>query len=144
MDQTRIHLTPTGDTRTWAEKGSKHVLVHGQEDKRQIMVCVSSSANGDLLPFQVFFTCTTSRCLPPQNVGRLQCEEEGWHLTYSANHWSNLETCKIFVDKILQPYRLKKLFELNLDEDSKLIWLLDCWSHVNLSIGSKRYILPFY
>jgi hypothetical protein len=32
------------------------------------------------------------------------------------------------VEKILQPYRLKKLLELNLDEDSKLIWLLDCWN----------------
>jgi hypothetical protein len=32
------------------------------------------------------------------------------------------------VEKILQPYRLKKLLELDLDEDSKLIWLLDCWS----------------
>jgi hypothetical protein len=36
-----------------------------------------SLANGDLSPFQVVFTSTTSRCLPPQNEERLQCEEEG-------------------------------------------------------------------
>ena len=117
-----------GVARTWAEKGSKHVLIHSQEDKRQITVYVSSSANRDLLPFQVVFTSTISRYLSPQNEGRLQCEEEGWHLIYIANHWNNLETCKLFVDKILQSYRLKKLLDFNLDEDSKLIWLLDCWS----------------
>jgi hypothetical protein len=127
-DQTKIHLIPTGGARTWVEKGSKHVLVHGQDDKRQITVSISSSANGDLLPFQVIFTGTTSRSLPPQNEERLRCEEDGWHLTYNGNHWSNLKTCKLFVEKILQPYRLKRLLELNLDEDSKLIWLLDCWS----------------
>jgi hypothetical protein len=41
MDQTGIHLIPTGGARTWAEKGSKHVLIHGQEDKRQITMYVS-------------------------------------------------------------------------------------------------------
>ena len=33
-DQTGIHLAPTGGSRTWAEKGTKHVLVHGMEDKQ--------------------------------------------------------------------------------------------------------------
>jgi hypothetical protein len=33
-DQTGIHLVPTGGAHTWALKGSKHVLVHGIEDKR--------------------------------------------------------------------------------------------------------------
>jgi hypothetical protein len=50
-DQTGIHLIPRGGARTWVEKRSKHVLVHGQEDKRQITVSVSSLADGDLLPF---------------------------------------------------------------------------------------------
>jgi hypothetical protein len=106
-DQTGIHLIPIGGTRTWAEKGSKHVLVHGQDDKRQITVSVSSSAVGNLLPFQAIFTSTTHRCLPPQNEGSELCEEAGWHLTYSGNHWSNLDTCKDFVKKILEPYRVK-------------------------------------
>jgi hypothetical protein len=68
---TGIHLIFTGGARTWAEKGSKHVFVHGQEDKRQITVSSSSSTDGDLLPFQVIFTGTTSRSLPPQNEGTI-------------------------------------------------------------------------
>jgi hypothetical protein len=56
------------------------------------------------------------------------CKEAGWHLTYSSNHWSNLNTCKDFVKKILEPYRVKQVQQMGLDDDSKLLWLLDCWS----------------
>jgi hypothetical protein len=55
-DQTGIHLVPTGGTKTWEEKGSKHVAVIGIEDKRQVTVAVSSSLSGNILPFQVIFT----------------------------------------------------------------------------------------
>jgi hypothetical protein len=127
-DQTGIHMVPSGGARTWAEKGSKHVLVHGMEDKRQITCSVSSTAAGNLLLFQLIFTGTIDRCLPPRNVGRQVCEEEGWHLTCSNNHWSNLATCKDFVGHILEPYRQKQAKEMGLEKSSKLIWLLDCWS----------------
>lgn len=122
-DQTGIHLVPTGGAHTWAQKGSKHVLVHGVEDKRQITVSVSSSAAGDLLPFQLVFTGLTQRSLPPRNNGRIACEEAGWQLTCT-----NLSTCQEFVEKILQPYREKQVDMLNLAKDSKLIWLIDYWS----------------
>jgi hypothetical protein len=58
----------------------------------------------------------------------IECEDEGWHLTYSNNHWSNLQTCKDFVIHILEPYRQKQAKEMGLEKDAKLIWLLDCWS----------------
>ena len=136
-DQTGIHLVPTGGTRTWAHKGSKHVLVHGVEDKRQITVSVSSSAAGNLLPFQLVFTGLTQRSLPPRNTGRIACEEGGWHLTCTNNHWSNLTTCQEFVEKILQPYRLQQVEVLKMNKESKLVWLIDCWSVHK----SKEFIL---
>ena len=149
-DQTRIHLVPAGGARTWAEKGSKHVQILGMEDKRQITVSVSSSAAGNLLPFQLVFTGTTDRSLPPRNEGRQMCEDVGWHLTYSNNHWSNLTTCKQFVEQILQPYRRKQVQEMGLDEETKLIWLLDCWSvHISkdfiswLKISHPQILLIF-
>jgi hypothetical protein len=60
-DQTGIHIVPLGGARTWAKKGSKHVLVHGIEDKRQITCTVSSTIAGELLPFQLIFTGSTDR-----------------------------------------------------------------------------------
>jgi hypothetical protein len=55
------------------------------------------------------------------NAGRQQCEDEGWQLTCTSNHWSNMETCKQFVECILQPYREQQLKKMDLEEDSKLI-----------------------
>jgi hypothetical protein len=127
-DQTGIHLVPTGGSRTWEEKNSKFVRVHGVDDKRQITVAASSAANGQVLPFQVIFQGLISRTLPPMNEGRQVCEDTGWHLTYTSNHWSNLDTCKAFVEKILSPYRISQIEELDLPKDQEMVWIIDCWS----------------
>jgi hypothetical protein len=127
-DQTGIHLMPTGGTKTWEEKRAKSVAVVGQEDKRQVTVAVSSSSAGDILPFQVIFTRTTKKSLPPMNKGRRLCENAGWDITNLSNHWSNLATCKDFVEIFLQPYKLKQIEKLRLKEDTPIIWLIDCWS----------------
>jgi hypothetical protein len=127
-DQTSIHLVPTGGARTWEVKNSKQVMVHRVEDKRQITVAASSAANGKVLPFQVIFQGLTSRSLPPLNDGRIACEESGWHVTFTSNHWSSLDTCKDFVDKILSSYRKAQIEELGLPNHQEMIWLIDCWS----------------
>jgi soluble P-type ATPase len=76
-EQTGIHLDPTSGAQTWTKRGSKHVLVHEIKDERQVIISVSSSANDNLLLFQVVFTGTTNKILPPRNTGRLHCEEVG-------------------------------------------------------------------
>jgi hypothetical protein len=77
---------PIGGARTWETKGSKHVLIHGVDDKRQFTVAASSAASGEVLPFQVIFQGLTSRSLPPLNDGRHDSNNAGWHLTQSSNH----------------------------------------------------------
>lgn len=32
-NQTEVHLVPTGGAKTWETKGTKHIKVHGGEDK---------------------------------------------------------------------------------------------------------------
>jgi hypothetical protein len=61
-----------------------------------------------------------------------------------------LTTCKQFVEHILQPYRRKQVQEMGLDEETKLIWLLDCWSvHISkdficwLKISHPHILLIF-
>jgi len=50
MDQTRIHLVPTCGEKTWDKKGSKDIHVLRVEDKKQIIIIVSSTINGNSLP----------------------------------------------------------------------------------------------
>jgi hypothetical protein len=48
---------------TWEKKRSKDVGVLGGDDKRSTTKCVSSSADGALLPLQLIFQGTTKRVL---------------------------------------------------------------------------------
>ena len=96
--------------------------------QRQVTVAVSSSLLGNILLFQVIFTGTTSRSLPSMNLGRKTCEKIGWHITHTSNHWSNLDSCKAFVEEILQPYRLKQIEIIGLPIYTLFIWLIDYWS----------------
>lgn len=53
---TCIHLVPMAKERTWERRGSKDIKIVGLEDKRQVTACVSSTADGTLLPMQIIFT----------------------------------------------------------------------------------------
>ncbi len=53
IDQTKVHLVPTRGDQTWERKEAKHIQVLGIENKRQITIVVSSSANGSMLSLQV-------------------------------------------------------------------------------------------
>jgi hypothetical protein len=110
-------LVPTRASRTWEIKGSKQVTIHGKEDKRQFIIVVSSTVDGVLLPLQVVFTGTTFRSLSTLNEGHRLCEALGWDLTTNSNHWSILQTCNDFVEKVLQVYRVAHVKSLGLQED---------------------------
>ena len=138
-DQTGIHLVSNAVERKWKPKGEKHVQVLGIEDKRQVTMVVTLNAVGDLLPPQVVFTGTTKRTLPPQSEGKKMCLQDGWNLTYSENHWSNLQKTKQCVDAILIPYLQQQIQELGLPKDQRMVWLLDCWS-VHISKGFMKWI----
>jgi hypothetical protein len=80
-DQTKIHLIPNGDKRTWESKGTKRVQVLSFEDKKQLTMVVSSSVIKDLLPPQIVFTSSTPRTLPLNSKGKTYCINDGWDLT---------------------------------------------------------------
>lgn len=116
FDQTGIRLAPSASY-TYDEMGSDRASVNAHDDRRQITAVLSSTLSLDLLSIQLIFNGTTPRCLP--NDERLgpgfarQLEEEGWHLTFSDNHWSNQTTMVQFIEKVsvhqLSHYRLSDL-----------------------------------
>jgi len=124
MDQTGVHLVPA-DARTFESIGSKDVKVIGGEDKRQITACIGSSLNGDLLPMQLIFTGTTSKCLPAATPSSQSARV---HLTHTDNHWSSQETMQQWVREVLQPYIERQRVEFNLAHSPHVVLVLDVWS----------------
>ena len=48
-----------------------------------------------------------------------------WHISYSENHWSNENTMKYYIHKIILPYITKKQDDLKLSADYPALILFD-------------------
>ena len=107
FDQIGIHYVPVSDW-TIAEEGAKRVESVGKDDKRQLTAVFAGSMSGKFLPPQLIYQGKITRCLPHYNF------PSDWHITFSANHWSNGDTMKEYIDHIVLPYINKKREELKL------------------------------
>jgi hypothetical protein len=65
-DQIGLHLVLIIGEWTWENKGAEHIKVSGIEDKRHVILVVSSYEDGLLIPIQVVFIGTTHKTLPPK------------------------------------------------------------------------------
>lgn len=59
---------------------------------------------------------------------KIQCDGRWWHCTKSTNHWSNMSSCRDFVEKILEPYILKHIEDLGIRIETPTTWLTNHWS----------------
>jgi hypothetical protein len=165
-DQTSLNLIHL-PSYTWAEKGVKAVPLTGMDDKRCVTGVVGSAADGTLLPLQLVYAGKTSRTLP-REILRREAEQDGFHFTFSDNHWSNQLTMCQYVQQILVPYYkkvsrdhvlplvkdgtrhltyafhlLQVKADLELPEDYPTIWIIDCWS-VHISQEFREWMTSIH
>ena len=69
----------------------------GKEDKREVTVLVTVSANGDLLPPQVIYQGKTSGCHAKVTF------PEDWAIAESESHWTTEATLVHYVDNECNP-----------------------------------------
>ena len=117
-DQTGIHYVSVSSW-TMEKEGSKRIEIVGIDDKRQLTAIFAGSLSGDFLPPQLVYKGKSPRCLPSVEF------PPGWHLTFSANHWSNEDTMKDYLLKIIFPYITKKRQELKLRADHPALVIFD-------------------
>ena len=98
------------------KRGTKRVEIAALDDKRQITAVFACSLSGIFLPVQLLYQGTTDKCLPKITF------PSDWHITYSANHWSNQDTMVDYVRKIIIPYvrMMRQQHKLN-DEHPALV-----------------------
>jgi hypothetical protein len=127
-DQTQVVYAP-GDQLTWAETGAKQVPILGGEEKRAFTVLVSVACNGNVLSMQAIYSGKTNRSRPsPMSPNYSDLILNGFILQESGTttYWSNFETMKTFVNKILAPYFEKTKVDLQLPQSQKSLWFNWC------------------
>ena len=102
------------------KKGTKRIEIEGIDDKRQITAVFACSLSGQFLPLQLIYQGTTPKCLP-KGVSF----PDGWHLTYTSNHWSNKSTTIEYLKSIIIPYISNMRSRLGLDENHPALVLFD-------------------
>ena len=117
-DQTGISIVP-GSNWTMELKGTKRIEIVGVNDKRQITALFCGTITGEFLPLQLIYQGKTAACLPQMKF------PDDWHVTCTDNHWSNEETMKLYIDKIILPYVQSKRKELKLSEDYPALAIFD-------------------
>ncbi|EPS95422.1 hypothetical protein FOMPIDRAFT_1132449 [Fomitopsis schrenkii] len=144
MDQTGVYVLPNNNV-TYAETGSRQVDVAAKDEKRAYTLCVATSADGDILPFQQIWSGQTSRSLPEREAdGMNDALGHGFHFAFAASskktsHFSTLKTMKEWMVHILKPYIEHKIQELNLPDDQKAILVIDCYP-VHTSEDFRLYV----
>ena len=118
FDQTGINYIPVSSW-TMEVEGAKRVEVAGKDDKRQITAVFAGSMTGDFLPPQLVFKGKTERCLPQYQF------PESWDIKFSANHWSNEQTMKCYVENIILPYIKDKRKTLRLPDNHPSLLIFD-------------------
>ena len=99
-DQTLLHIIPTGNW-TMNKAGEKIILIANLDDKRQITAVLAITMSGSYLAPQLIYQGKTERCHPRLDGSSLP---DRWDIWHSANHWSNEETMKRYITKVIVPY----------------------------------------
>jgi hypothetical protein len=140
-DQTGLCMVPVGK-KSYRIKGTKHVALFGQDEKRQLTILPASACDGKSLPLQFIFAGKTKQSLPSEEDMK-HLVDLGCQFTFSDNHWSSLDTMIAWVDGILVIFLLKRKRELGLAADQKCLLLLDVWT-VHLLPAFRGHIQEKY
>ena len=97
LDQTPLSYVSPGKY-TFNPKGVKTVPIKGIDDKRQITATFTVSMTGKFLPIQFIDEGKTARCFPRFDF------PADFSVTFSDNHWSNMEKSIELFEKVIFPY----------------------------------------
>lgn len=133
-DQQGIYVLPSS-SKTYHTTGDSQVDIVAKEEKCTFTLFVTSTAAGDILPFQCVWGGKTANSLPSANAYRMdEALGYGFHFTCAASeksprsHFSTLKTMKEYIQKIIIPYVQSVIAsDPTLDDDQKAILYIDVY-----------------
>ena len=118
LDQTPLPYVSPGKY-TFLSKGSKNVPIKDLDDKRQITATFVVTTTGPFLPIQLIYQGKSKRYLLKFTF------PSDFPVTFTANHWSNLEKCEDLFNVIIFPYLSAKKKELGYLEEQRSLIIMD-------------------
>lgn len=123
--------------------GAKRVRILGMgEDKAQITATIFVTETGDVLPYQMIFAGTTTRC-HPKSVKPADCL---W--TNTVSHWQSVETYLELLAWAIVPYKNNTIRALGLPANQRTILKHDLhFTHKDarvLAYLKANFICPLY
>ena len=102
-----------------ASRGAKTVAIKGYTDKRNITLNFVVTLAGEFLPMQIIYKGKTEASQP-----RGVKFPSGFLVTQNPKHWSNEAETLNLIEKIINPYVVRKRADLNLPADQKalIVW----------------------
>ena len=117
-DQTALSIIPSG-TWTMEKQGTKVIPIANADDKRQLTTVLAATAGGEYLPPQLLYKGKTAKCHPSVIF------PDGWDVWHTDNYWSNEETMKRYIEKIILPFVSKKRKTLKLEASYPAMTIFD-------------------
>ena len=118
LDQTPLSYVSPGKY-TFNPKGAKIVPIKGTDDKRQITATFIVSTTGTFLPIQLIDEGKMARCLPKFDF------PAGFSITFSENHWSNMEKSIELFEKVIFPYLKQVKLSLRYPKEQMSLLIMD-------------------
>ena len=121
FDQTGSKFVPCSEW-SMVQQGSKQVKVTGLNDKREMTALLAVSLASELLPPQLIYAGTTSRCHATVTY------RDDWNITHSKNHWSNETTMLEFIEMVLVPFMVQQREKLQLPPNQAGLAIFDVFA----------------
>ena len=134
LDQTPLSYA-SPEKYTFSSKGSKNVPIKGIDDKRQITEAFVVFATGSFLPIQLIYQGKSKRCLQKSTF------PSNFHVTFTPNHWPNLEKREDQFKVIIFRYLSAKKKELGYPEDQRSLIIMDTFKGQD-NEEMKRLLFP--
>ena len=121
VDQTPLSYVSPGKY-TCSLKGAKNVPIKCLDYKRQIAATFVVTTTGSFLPIQLIYQGKSKRCLPKFTF------PSDFHVTFTANCWSNLEKCEDLFNVIIFLYLSAKKKEFGYPEAQRSLIIMDIFN----------------
>ena len=103
----------------YGKADAKVIPIANADDKRQLTAVLAATAGGNYFLPQFLYKGKTTKCHPQVTF------PNRWDVWHTDNHWSDEETTKRYIEKIIVPFVIQKRKALKLEASYPAVTIFD-------------------